>query len=214
MTKTPFLLLLALTGCLLQSDVQAQQQQKPFCDCVNFVPTGKPVCATYNINFFDEAAMRCFNRCNKADVRRGIIIARPRTPLVSVYYTACTWVGLQRTQTQTRTRLGLELSSLDCAVRDDIIMHTRSFHRGCKCTSPQRQQYTCKFLSVHMYTPNTCFEASWLEVLIFGLIYRVSANADPANKNYTPEISTLGIFTEVNPTVVQWMGLALEEPPS
>ncbi|KAL7300545.1 hypothetical protein TKK_0006542 [Trichogramma kaykai] len=69
MTKTPFLLLLALTGCLLQSDVQAQQQQKPFCDCVNFVPTGKPVCATYNINFFDEAAMRCFNRCNKADLR-------------------------------------------------------------------------------------------------------------------------------------------------
>ena len=37
---------------------------------------------------------------------------------------------------------------------------------------------------------------------------------DPTNKNYAPELSTFGIIIEVNPSEVQWRGLALEKPPS
>ena len=42
-----------------------------------------------------------------------------------------------------------------------------------------------------------------------------SANATyPANKNCTPELPTFGVIAGVNPTEVQWKGLALGEPPS
>ena len=37
---------------------------------------------------------------------------------------------------------------------------------------------------------------------------------DPTNNNYAPELSTFGIIIEVNPSEVQWRGLALEKPPS
>ena len=43
---------------------------------------------------------------------------------------------------------------------------------------------------------------------------RDSANAVPATKNYAPEIPTFGAFAGVSPTVVQWKGLILGEPPS
>ena len=52
-----------------------------------------------------------------------------------------------------------------------------------------------------------------LDILFLNRLHRDSANAVPANKNYTPEISTLGIFARVSSTVVQWKSLALEEPP-
>ena len=34
------------------------------------------------------------------------------------------------------------------------------------------------------------------------------------NKNCTPELPTFGVIAGVNPTEVQWKGLALGEPPS
>ena len=43
--------------------------------------------------------------------------------------------------------------------------------------------------------------------------YRASANASPTIKNYTPEVSAFEILAEVSPTEVQWLGLALGEPP-
>ncbi|KPJ04283.1 hypothetical protein RR46_01567 [Papilio xuthus] len=39
------------------------------------------------------------------------------------------------------------------------------------------------------------------------------AYAVPTIKNYASELSALGIIAGVNPTVVQWRGLALGEPP-
>ena len=36
----------------------------------------------------------------------------------------------------------------------------------------------------------------------------------PTNKNYALELPTFGVIVGVNPTVVQWKGLTLEEPPS
>ena len=35
----------------------------------------------------------------------------------------------------------------------------------------------------------------------------------PTTKNSTPELITFGLIARVSPTVVQWKGLALEEPP-
>ncbi|KPJ12107.1 hypothetical protein RR48_02996 [Papilio machaon] len=40
------------------------------------------------------------------------------------------------------------------------------------------------------------------------------AYAVPTTKNYASELSALGIIAGVNPTAVQWRGLALGEPPS
>lgn len=48
----------------------------------------------------------------------------------------------------------------------------------------------------------------------FHKLIRDSANAVPATKNYAPEIPTFGAFAGVSPTVVQWKGLILGEPPS
>ncbi len=45
-------------------------------------------------------------------------------------------------------------------------------------------------------------------------LIRDGANAVPATKNYAPEIPTFGAFAGVSPTVVQWKGLILGEPPS
>ena len=36
----------------------------------------------------------------------------------------------------------------------------------------------------------------------------------PTNRNYAIEFPTFGEIAGVNPTEVQWKGLALEEPPS
>ena len=38
---------------------------------------------------------------------------------------------------------------------------------------------------------------------------RDSANAVPTTKNYAPELPTFGAIARVNPTAVQWKGLAL-----
>jgi hypothetical protein len=35
----------------------------------------------------------------------------------------------------------------------------------------------------------------------------------PTTKNCTPELTAFGLIARVSPTVVQWKGLTLEEPP-
>ena len=42
----------------------------------------------------------------------------------------------------------------------------------------------------------------------------IARTQSPPNKNCAPESSTFGMIARVNPTVVQWRGLALGEPPS
>ena len=42
----------------------------------------------------------------------------------------------------------------------------------------------------------------------------IARTQSPTNKNYAFELPTFGVIVEVNPTVVQWKGLTLEEPPS
>ncbi len=40
----------------------------------------------------------------------------------------------------------------------------------------------------------------------------IARTQSPTNRNCTPESSTFGKIARVNPTVVQWRGLALGEP--
>ena len=42
----------------------------------------------------------------------------------------------------------------------------------------------------------------------------IARTQSPTNKNYALELPTFGVIVGVNPTVVQWKGLTLEEPPS
>jgi hypothetical protein len=42
----------------------------------------------------------------------------------------------------------------------------------------------------------------------------IARTQSPTNKNYAFELPTFGVIVGVNPTVVQWPGLTLEEPPS
>lgn len=42
----------------------------------------------------------------------------------------------------------------------------------------------------------------------------IARTQSPTNKNYALELPTFGVIVGVNPTFVQWSGLALEEPPS
>lgn len=54
------------------------------------------------------------------------------------------------------------------------------------------------------------------EPVIYALIInndRDSAYAVPTTKNYAPELPALGVIAGVSPTVVQWKGLVLGEPP-
>ena len=48
---------------------------------------------------------------------------------------------------------------------------------------------------------------------IFGL-KGLARTQIPTNRNYAIEFPTFGEIAGVNPTGVQWKGLALEEPPS
>ena len=48
----------------------------------------------------------------------------------------------------------------------------------------------------------------------FHLNQGIARTQSPTNKNYAFELPTFGVIVEVNPTVVQWKGLTLEEPPS
>ena len=41
----------------------------------------------------------------------------------------------------------------------------------------------------------------------------IARTQSPPNRNCTPESSTFGMIARVNPTSVQWRGLALGEPP-
>ena len=41
----------------------------------------------------------------------------------------------------------------------------------------------------------------------------IARTQSPTNKNYAFELPTFGVIAGVNPTEVQWKGLALEEPP-
>ena len=49
---------------------------------------------------------------------------------------------------------------------------------------------------------------------VFSLVIGVSADADPTLRNSAPESPTFGAIAKVNPTGVQWRGLALGERPS
>ena len=42
----------------------------------------------------------------------------------------------------------------------------------------------------------------------------IARTQSPTNKNYALELPTFGVIVGVNPTVVQWKSLTLEEPPS
>ena len=42
----------------------------------------------------------------------------------------------------------------------------------------------------------------------------IARTQSPTNRNYAFELPTFGVIVGVNPTVVQWPGLTLEEPPS
>ena len=42
----------------------------------------------------------------------------------------------------------------------------------------------------------------------------IARTQSPTNKNYALELPAFGVIVGVSPTVVQWRGLTLEEPPS
>jgi hypothetical protein len=42
----------------------------------------------------------------------------------------------------------------------------------------------------------------------------IARTQSPTIRNYAFELPTFGVIVGVNPTVVQWPGLTLEEPPS
>jgi len=47
------------------------------------------------------------------------------------------------------------------------------------------------------------------------VIYQgIARTQSPTIRNYAFELPTFGVIVGVNPTVVQWPGLTLEEPPS
>ena len=42
----------------------------------------------------------------------------------------------------------------------------------------------------------------------------IARTQSPTNKNCAPKVPTFGVLVQVSPTVVQWKGLAVGEPPS
>lgn len=47
-----------------------------------------------------------------------------------------------------------------------------------------------------------------------GVKQEIARTQSPTIRNYAFELPTFGVIVGVNPTVVQWSGLTLEEPPS
>ena len=54
----------------------------------------------------------------------------------------------------------------------------------------------------------------YCEQLSMFLLQGLARTQIPTNINYAVEFPTFGEIAGVNPTEVQWKGLALEEPPS
>ena len=54
----------------------------------------------------------------------------------------------------------------------------------------------------------------FVRLILYELLQGLARTQIPTNINYAVEFPTFGEIAGVNPTGVQWKGLALEEPPS
>ena len=55
--------------------------------------------------------------------------------------------------------------------------------------------------------------STWQFLFYFVYIQGTARTQSPTTKNCTPELITFGLIARVSPSLVQWKGLALEEPP-
>ena len=82
-------------------------------------------------------------------------------------------------------------------ISDELLKHSKKLMKHCitnlKCTNSLNTLMYFNFISINQGTART---------------------QSPTTKNCTPELTAFGLIARVSPTVVQWKGLALEEPPS